>query len=126
MQIEILLLARVFNRGFWDGYYQGQTLGEWNDSYGSKATEKKVYAAKVVKYFSKIGVAELQVEAHELQVGDKLLITGPTTGAMYIDKVEEIRFDLKPVDVARKGWRVSIAVPGKVRPSDKLFIMQKL
>ncbi len=119
-------LARVFNRGFWDGYYQGQTLGEWNDSYGSKATEKKVYAAKVVKYFSKIGVAELQVEAHELQVGDKLLITGPTTGAMYIDKVEEIRFDLKPVDVARKGWRVSIAVPGKVRPSDKLFIMQKL
>ena len=116
-------LARVFNRGFWDGYYQGQTLGEWNDSYGSKATEKKVYAAKTVKYFSKIGVAEFQVEAHDIKVGDKLLITGPTTGAMYIDKVEEIRYDLKPVDVAKKGQRISIAVPGKVRPSDKLFIL---
>ena len=118
-------LARVFNRGFWDGYYQGQTLGEWNDSYGSKATEKKVYAAKTIKYFSKIGVAEFQVEAHEIHVGDKLLITGPTTGAMYIDKVEEIRYNLKPVDVAKKGQRISIAVPGKVRPSDKLFILEK-
>lgn len=119
-------LARVFNRGFWDGYYQGQTLGEWNDSYGSKATERKVYAAKTIKYFSKIGVAEFQVEAHEIKVGDKLLITGPTTGAMYIDKVTEIRFDLKPVDVARKGQRISIAVPGKVRPSDKLFILERI
>jgi len=118
-------LARVFNRGFWDGYYQGQTLGEWNDSYGSKATEKKVYAAKTIKYFSKIGVAEFQVEAHEIKVGDKLLITGPTTGAMFIDEVKEIRYDLKPVDVAKKGQRISIAVPGKVRPSDKLFILQK-
>lgn len=118
-------LARVFNRGFWDGYYQGRTLGEWNDSYGSKATEKKVYAAKTIKYFSKIGVAEFQVEAHDIHVGDKLLITGPTTGAMYIERVEEIRFDLKPVDVARKGQRVSIAVPGKVRPSDKLFVIEK-
>ncbi len=116
-------LARVFNRGFWDGYYQGQTLGEWNDSYGSKATEKKVYAAKTIKYFSKIGVAEFQVEAHEIHVGDKLLITGPTTGALYIDKVEEIRYNLKPVDTALKGQRISIAVPAKVRPSDKLFIM---
>lgn len=118
-------LARVFNRGFWDGYYQGQTLGEWNDSYGSKATEKKVYAAKTIKYFSKIGVAEFQVEAHEIKVGDKLLITGPTTGAMFIDEVKEIRYDLKPVDVAKKGQRISIAVPGKVRPSDKLFVLQK-
>lgn len=118
-------LARVFNRGFWDGYYQGQTLGEWNDSYGSKATEKKIYAAKTIKYFSKIGVAEFQVEAHEIKVGDKLLITGPTTGAMFIDEVKEIRYDLKPVDVAKKGQRISIAVPGKVRPSDKLFILEK-
>ena len=117
-------LSRVFNRGFWDGYYQGQTLGEWNDSYGSKATEKKVYAAKTIKYFSKIGVAELQVEAHEIKVGDKLLITGPTTGAMYIDEVKEIRYDLKPVDVAKKGQRISIAVPDKVRPSDKVFVMK--
>ena len=119
-------LATVFNRGFWDGYYQGQTLGEWNDSYGSKATEKKVYAAKTIKYFSKIGVAEFQVEAHEIKVGDKLLITGPTTGAMYIDEVKEIRYDLKPVNVAKKGQRISIAVPDKVRPSDKLFVMEKV
>lgn len=118
-------LARVFNRGFWDGYYQGQTLGEWNDSYGSKATEKKVYCAKTIKYFSKIGVAEFQVEAHEIKVGDKLLITGPTTGAMYLD-CNEIRYDLKPVQTAKKGWRISIAVPNKVRPSDKLFILESV
>ena len=118
-------LSRVFNRGFWDGYYQGQKIGEWNDSYGSKATEKKIYAAKTIKYFSKIGVAEFQVEAHEIKVGDKLLITGPTTGAMYVD-CSEIRFDLKPVEVAKKGQRISIAVPDKVRPSDKLFILEKV
>ena len=117
-------LARVFNRGFWDGYYQGQTMGEWNDSYGSKATEKKVYAAKVVKYFSKLSVAEIQVEAAEIQTGAKLLITGNTTGAMYIDNVEEIRYDLKPVEKATKGQRVSIKVPGKVRPNDKVFVME--
>ena len=114
-------LSRVFNRGFWDGYYQGQTLGEWNDAYGSKATEKKVYAAKVVKYFSKLSVAEIQVEAAEIHTGAKLLITGNTTGAMYIDNVEEIRYDLKPVEKATKGQRVSIKVPGKVRPNDKVF-----
>ena len=119
-------LARVFNRGFWDGYYQGQTLGEWNEAYGSKATEKKVYAAKTIKYFSKIGVAEFQVEAHDISVGDKLLITGPTTGALYIDEVKEIRYDLKPVETARKGQRISIAVPDKVRPNDKLFILEKV
>ena len=117
-------LARVFNRGFWDGYYQGQTMGEWNDSYGSKATEKKVYAAKVVKYFSKLSVAEIQVEAAEIHTGAKLLITGNTTGAMYIDNVEEIRYDLKPVEKATKGQRVSIKVPEKVRPNDKVFVME--
>ena len=119
-------LAAVFNRGFWDGYYQGKTLGEWNDAYGSKATEKKVYAAKTIKYFSKIGVAEFQVEAHDIHVGDKLLITGPTTGALYIDKVEEIRFDLQPVQTALKGQRISIAVPEKVRPNDKVFVIQNV
>ena len=119
-------LARVFNRGFWDGYYQGQTMGEWNDSYGSKATEKKVYAAKVIKYFSKLSVAEIQVEAHDIKVGDKLLFTGTTTGAMYIDNVEEIRYDLKPVEQATKGQRVSIKVPNKVRPNDKVFVMEKV
>ncbi len=118
-------LARVFNRGFWDGYYLGQTMGEWNDSYGSKATEKKVYAAKTIKYFSKIGVAEFQVEAHDIHVGDKLLITGPTTGAMFIDRCDEIRYELQPVQTATKGQRISIKVPEKVRPSDKLFVLQK-
>ena len=118
-------LSRVFNRGFWDGYYQGQTLGEWNDSYGSKATEKKVYAAKTIKYFSKIGVAEFQVEAHEIRVGDTLLITGPTTGALRFD-CTEIRYDLKSVTSAEKGWRISIPVPDKVRPSDKLFVLEKV
>lgn len=118
-------LSRVFNRGFWDGYYQGKTLGEWNNSYGSKATEKKIYCAKAIKYFSKIGVAEFQVEAHEIEVGDTLLITGPTTGALRLD-CKEIRYDLKPVDRAEKGWRISIAVPDKVRPSDKLFVLEKV
>ena len=117
-------LATVFNRGFWDGYYQGQTLGEWNQNYGSAATEKKVLVGKVVKYFSKLGVAEMAVEASEMSLGDKLLITGPTTGVMYLD-AEEIRYDLKPVDKAEKGWRVSVPVPGKVRPNDKLFKLIK-
>lgn len=116
-------LATVFNRGFWDGYYQGQTLGEWNKNYGSNATEKKVYVGKGVKYFSKLGVAEFTVEASEFSKGDKLLITGPTTGVMYLD-AEEIRYELEPVDTARKGTHISIPVPGKVRPSDKLFKLE--
>ena len=117
-------LATVFNRGFWDGYYQGQTMGEWNRNYGSNATEKKVYVGKGIKYFSKLGVAEFAIEASEISVGDKLLITGPTTGVMYLD-AEEIRYDLKPVETAKQGWRVSIPVPDKVRPSDKLFKLEK-
>ncbi len=117
-------LARVFNRGFWDGYYQGQKLGEWNKRYGSVATEKKVYCGKGIKYFSKLGVAEFQIEAVELHKGDRLLVTGPTTGVMYFN-ADEIRYELKPVDTARQGWRVSLPVPDKVRPSDKLFIIEK-
>ena len=113
-------LATVFNRGFWDGYYQGQTLGEWNKHYGSVATERKVLVGKVIKYFSRLNVAEVAVEATTFSVGDKLLITGPTTGVMYLDATE-IRYDLKPVATAQQGWRVSIPVSGKVRPSDKLF-----
>ena len=116
-------LATVFNRGFWDGYYQGQTLGEWNSHYGSCATERKVYIGKGVKYFSKLGVAEFTVDASEFSVGDKLLITGPTTGAMYLDATE-IRYELQPVDTAPKGSHVSIPVPAKVRPSDKLFKLE--
>jgi U32 family peptidase len=117
-------LARVFNRGFWDGYYQGQKLGEWNKHYGSVATEKKVYCGKGIKYFSKLGVAEFQIEATRLHKGDRLLVTGPTTGVMYLN-ADEIRYDLRPVDTAEKGWRVSLPVPDKVRPSDKLFIIEK-
>lgn len=117
-------LATVFNRGFWDGYYLGQTLGEWNKNYGSSATEKKVYVGKGVKYFSKLGVAEFAVEAADFKKGDKLLITGPTTGVIYMD-ADEIRYDLKPVEEALKGQRVSMPVPAKVRPSDKLFKLVK-
>lgn len=115
-------LKRVFNRGFWDGYYQGQFLGEWTKTYGSEATEKKVYVGKGIKYFSNIGVAEFLVEAAELNVGDRILITGPTTGALFAD-VTEIRYDLHPVETARKGMHISFKVPEKVRPSDKLYKM---
>ena len=117
-------LATVFNRGFWDGYYQGQTLGEWNKNYGSNATERKVYIGKGVKYFSKLGVAEFTVEAADFKLGDKLLVTGPTTGVMYLD-AKEIRLELDPVDYAPKGTHVSIPVPGKIRQSDKLFKIVK-
>ena len=117
-------LATVFNRGFWDGYYQGQLLGEWNKHYGSCATERKVYIGRGVKYFSKLGVAEFTVDAADFKLGDKLLITGPTTGVMYVDATE-IRLELEPVDKAPKGTHVSIPVPGKIRPSDKLFKLEK-
>ena len=113
-------LSKVFNRGFWDGYYQGQKLGEWNKNYGSAATEKKVLVGKVVKYFSKIGVAEIAVTASEIEKGEHLLITGPTTGVMYLD-ANEIRYDLNPVKKVEKGWNVSIPVTDKVRPNDKVF-----
>ena len=116
-------LSTVFNRGFWDGYYQGQLMGEWNKNYGSNATERKVYIGKGVKYFSKLGVAEFTVEANTFKVGDKMLITGPTTGVMYVT-ADEIHGDNGPVEVAEQGTRVSIAVTGKVRPSDKLFKLE--
>jgi len=117
-------LATVFNRGFWDGYYQGQLMGEWNKNYGSNATERKVYIGKGVKYFSRLGVAEFTVEANTFSIGDKMLITGPTTGVVYVT-ANEIHGDHGPVDIAQQGTRVSIAVPAKVRPSDKLFKLVK-
>ena len=113
-------LSTVFNRGFWDGYYQGQKMGEWTKEYGNKATEKKVLIGKVIKYFSRLGVAEVAVEANTFAKGDKLLITGNSTGAMFLN-AEEIRYELNPVELAEQGWRVSIPVPDKVRPNDKLF-----
>lgn len=113
-------LGRIFNRGFWDGYYLGRTLGEWSHKYGSSATRVKQYAAKGVKYFSGIGVGEFLMEAGELHVGDEVVITGPTTGALILT-VDEIRVDLKKVDKAVKGQAFSIAVPAKIRPSDRLY-----
>lgn len=117
-------LSTVFNRGFWDGYYQGQRLGEWTKNYGNKATEKKVLVGKVMKYFSKLGVAEIAVEASEIEKDQNMLITGPTTGIMKFD-ASEIRYDLKPVEKAEKGWRVSVPVPDKVRPNDKVYKLLK-
>ncbi len=112
-------LSTVFNRGFWDGYYQGQHLGEWSKKYGSSATQKKTYIGKAMKYFSKLGVGEFLIEAGELKVGDNLLITGPTTGVIYVT-ADEIHTD-GPVESAHKGEFIAIKVPEKVRPSDKLY-----
>ena len=113
-------LSKIFNRGFWNGYYLGQRLGEWSSKYGSSATRVKQYVAKGIRFFSKLGVAEFQMESGELHVGDEIVITGPTTGAL-ITTVEEIRVDLKPVEKTVKGERFSIKVPEKVRPSDRLY-----
>ena len=118
-------LATIFNRGFWNGYYLGQRLGEWTSKYGSSATRIKVYCAKGIRYFSKIGVAEFQMEAGELHVGDEVIITGPTTGAVPV-KIEEIRVDLKPVEMTRKGERFSIKIADKIRPSDKMFLWKNV
>ena len=114
-------LARVFNRGFWNGYYLGQRLGEWSAKYGSSATRVKQYAARGVRYFSRLGVAEFLMEAGELHVGDNVLIEGPTTGAVPLT-LTEIRVDLKPVEHTVKGEHFSIKTDVKVRPSDKLYL----
>ena len=114
-------LATVFNRGFWDGYYQGQRLGEWTQVYGSQATERKVYVGRGTKYYSRLALGEFHIEATELHVGDKFLVTGPTTGAIY-GVIEEMHDDSNaPVTVARQGANVSFHVDAKIRRSDKLF-----
>lgn len=117
-------LRKIFNRGFWNGYYLGQRLGEWSSKYGSSAERVKRYAAKGVRYFSNIGVAEFFMEAGEVCVGDEIVITGPTTGAMIL-KLDEIRVDLKPVGRAVNGESFSIKVPSKIRPSDRLYVWDK-
>ena len=117
-------LAQVFNRGFWNGYYLGQHLGEWNSKYGSSATRQKYYVAKGVRYFSNIGVGEFLMEAGELHVGDDIVITGPTTGALFLT-VQEIRVGLEPVPKAVKGDSFSIKTGTKIRPSDKLFLWKE-
>lgn len=113
-------LATVFNRGFWNGYYLGQRLGEWSSNYGSGSTKKKVIIGKGIKYFSNLGVAEFLLESGELRPGDEILITGPTTGAVSTI-VDEIRVDLQVVEKAVKGDHFSIRLEEKIRPSDKLF-----
>lgn len=112
-------LKTVFNRGFWDGYYLGQRLGEWSSNYGSEATERKIYVGKGVKYFNNISVAEFLVEASEVSAGDKLLITGPTTGAVFAT-LDEARVDLHIVDTVKKGQHFSMKLD-KIRPNDKLY-----
>ena len=119
-------LKTVFNRGFWDGYYQGQRLGEWSQTYGSQTTERKVYVGRGTKYYSRLGLGEFHIEATELHVGDKFLVTGPTTGAIY-GIIEEMHDDTNlPVEVARQGANVSFRVETKIRPSDKLFRIDKV
>ena len=113
-------LKTVFNRGFWDGYYLGQRLGEWTKNYGSSATKRKIYIGRCTNYFSKIGVAEFLLEAQSLSVGDEILVTGETTGA-YEDVVKEIRVDLLPVERAEKGVYFSLKTDSIVRRNDKLF-----
>lgn len=117
-------LRKIFNRGFWNGYYLGQRLGEWSSKYGSSATRVKAYAAKGVRYFSNIGVAEFLVESGEVKVGDEVVITGPTTGALILT-VDELRVDLKSVEKAVKGDSFSMKVPSKIRPSDRLYVWRE-
>ncbi len=116
-------LSMIFNRGFWDGYYMGQRLGEWSAKYGSSATKVKRYIAKGVKTFSKLGVAEFIMESGTLKVGDEVIITGPTTGAIIL-KIDEIQVGCRPVEQAVKGESFSIKVPGKIRPSDRMYLWE--
>jgi putative protease len=113
-------LASVFNRGFWDGYYLGQRLGEWSANYGSRATKRKIYIGRCTNYFTNIQVAEFKLETQNLKTGDEIIVTGPTTGVVQTT-VKEIRFDLEPVEEGLKGQRVSVPVETKLRRSDKLF-----
>lgn len=113
-------LASVYNRGFWDGYYLGRRLGEWTDTYGSKATKKKVYVGKVVNYFHKAGVAEVKMETQWFAPGDELLVMGPTTGVLEL-KPEEVRVDMKTVEKTVKGEHCSIATHSPVRRNDKVY-----
>ena len=114
-------LSEVFNRGFWDGYYQGAYLGQWSDVYGSQATRKKVYCGKVTNWFDRIGVAEISVESAPLKVGDQVMVIGSTTGVVEFT-VDDMRVNLEPAQTAEKGVRCSIAVPSRLRRGDKLYL----
>lgn len=113
-------LSSVYNRGFWDGYYLGQKMGEWTEKYGSRATKTKVYVGKVTNYFSKLNVAEIKMETHDIRTGDPIIIMGPTTGVVEME-VGEIRVDLNTVDKAVKGEYCSIPVSEMVRRADKVY-----
>jgi putative protease len=117
-------LETVFNRGFWDGYYQGARLGEWNTIYGNRSTRQKTYVAKATNYFDRLGVAEFLVETGTLKIGDDVLIIGPTTGVVE-EKINEVRVDLQPVEQVQKGSYFSMAVSQKIRRSDKLYKVGK-
>jgi U32 family peptidase len=117
-------LSTVFNRGFWDGYYLGKKMGEWSDVYGSKATEKKIFLGKGVKYFKNLRVAEFMLETQTLKVNDEILVTGPKTGVVRA-QVSEIRVDDKPVEQVQKGVPFSVLIPEEIRPSDKLYKIVK-
>ncbi len=116
-------LRKIFNRDFWDGYYLGQRLGEWSKKYGSSATRVKRYIAKTTRYFSRLGVAEFRMESGTLRVGDEVIVTGPTTGAL-IFKAEELRLDAGPVEEVKKGDLFAMPVPEKVRLSDRLYLWE--
>lgn len=113
-------LAKVYNRGFWDGYYLGRKTGEWTEDYGNQATVRKMYVGKVTNYYTNIGVAEIKIETNSLALNDEIKIIGPTTG-VYEDMVSEIRVDLKMVDEAVKGDICSVRVTELVRRGDKLY-----
>jgi putative protease len=115
-------LSTVFNRGFWDGYYLGQRLGEWSDVHGSKATRRRVYVGKGTNYFDRIGVAEVIIETGNLQIGDSILVTGPTTGVVETS-ITELRVNEKEVRKANKGDRCSFPVASVIRRSDKIYKM---
>ena len=125
-------LSEVFNRGFWEGYYQGARLGEWSEIYGSHATRRKVYCGKVTNWYDRLGVAEILVESYSLKVSDEYIVIGATTG-VYEGKVEEIRVDLKPVRQAVKGDLCSIPVSfpenwkgdRKLRRGDRLYLWKE-
>ncbi len=113
-------LSTVFNRGFWDGYYLGRKMGEWSDEPGSKATKRKVYIGKGMKYYENAGIGEFLIEAQNVKVGDELIITGPTTGVVEL-QLESLRVDDEPAEVAKRGATITFPVNEKIRPSDKLY-----
>ena len=113
-------LKTVYNRGFWEGYYLGDKLGQWSDNYGSVATKTKVYIGKVTNFFKNLGVAEILIETGELKITDDILIIGPSTGVVE-HKISEIRYKEKPVTNVKKGDLISIATPALVRRNDKVY-----